>query len=94
MITHFFKWLWALVKHFGVFILTRLEVNDYYLVLNGDHEHIMERLNTGGMSDFSAKAQEALLKRDRADEIEALLKNKKIANTRLKQLVIDRNQSN
>lgn len=94
MITHFFKWLWALVKHFGVFILTRLEVNDYYLVLNGDHEHIMERLSTGGMSDFSAKAQEALLKRDRADEIEALLKNKKIANTRLKQLVIDRNQSN
>lgn len=94
MITHFFKWLWALVKHFGVFILTRLEVNDYYLVLNGDHEHIMERLNTGGMSDFSAKAQEALLKRDRADEIEALLKNKKIANTRIKQLVIDRNQSN
>lgn len=93
MITHFFKWLWALVKHFGVFILTRLEVNDYYLVLNGDHEHIMERLSTGGMSDFSAKAQEALLKRDRADEIEALLKNKKIANTRLKQLVIDRNQS-
>lgn len=94
MITHFFKWLWALVKHFGVFILTRLEVNDYYLVLNGNHEHIMERLSTGDISDFSAKAQEALLKRDRADEIEALLKNKKIANTRLKQLVIDRNQSN
>lgn len=94
MITHFFKWLWALVKHLGVFILTRLEVNDYYLVLNGNHEHIMERLSTGDISDFSAKAQEALLKRDRADEIEALLKNKKIANTRLKQLVIDRNQSN
>ncbi len=93
MITHFFKWLWALVKHFVVFILTRLEVNDYYLVLNGDHEHIMTRLSTGDISDFSAKAQEALLKRDRADEIEALLKNKKIANTRLKQLVIDRNQS-
>lgn len=93
MITHFFKWLWALVKHFVVFILTRLEVNDYYLVLNGDHEHIMERLSTGDISDFSAKAQEALLKRDRTDEIEALLKNKKIANTRLKQLVIDRNQS-
>lgn len=94
MITHFFKWLWALVKHFVVFILTRLEVNDYYLVLNGDHEHIMTRLSTGDISDFSAKAQEALLKRGRADEIEALLKNKKIANTRLKQLVIDRNQSN
>lgn len=94
MITHFFKWLWALVKHLGVFILTRLEVNDYYLILNGNHEHIMERLSTGDISDFSAKAQEALLKRDRADEIEALLKNKKIANTRLKQLVIDRNQSN
>lgn len=94
MITHFFKWLWALVKHFVVFILTRLEVNDYYLVLNGDHEHIMTRLSTGDISDFSAKAQEALLKRGRVDEIEALLKNKKIANTRLKQLVIDRNQSN
>ena len=93
MITHFFKWLWALVKHFVVFILTQLEVNDYYLVLNGDHEHIMKRLSTEDISDFSAKAQEALLKRDRADEIEALLKNKKIANTRLKQLVIDRNQS-
>ncbi len=93
MITHFFKWLWALVKHFVVFILTRLEVNDYYLVLNGDHEHIMTRLSTGDISDFSAKAQEALLKRGHADEIEALLKNKKIANTRLKQLVIDRNQS-
>ena len=93
MITNFFKWLWALVKHFVVFILTRLEVNDHYLVLNGDHEHIMKRLSTGDISDFSAKAQEALLKRDRADEIEALLKNKKIANTRLKQLVIDRNQS-
>lgn len=94
MITHFFKWLWAFVKHFVVFILTRLEVNDYYLVLNGDHEHIMTRLSTGDISDFSAKAQEALLKRGRVDEIEALLKNKKIANTRLKQLVIDRNQSN
>lgn len=93
MVTHFFKWLWALVKKFVAFILTRLEVNDYYLVLNGNHERIMERLKTEDVRDFSAKAQEALLKRGRADEIEALLKNKKIANTRLKQLVIDRNQS-
>lgn len=93
MLTNLFKRFWALLVKFFTFILTRLEVNGYYLVLNGNHEHIMERLKTEDRFDFPAKAQEALIKRGDAKEIEALLKNKVIANCRLKQLVIDRNQS-
>lgn len=93
MLTNLFKRFWALLVKFFIFILTRLEVNSYYLVLNGNHEHIMKRLGTEDRFDFPAKAQEALIKRANAEEIEALLKNKVICSRRLKQLVIDRNQS-
>lgn len=93
MVTNLFKRFWAFLVKFFTFILTRLEVNGYYLVLNGNHEHIMERLKTEYHFDFPAKAQEALIKRGDAKEIEALLKNKVIATRKLKQLIIDRNQS-
>ncbi len=93
MLTNLFKRFWALLVKFFIFILTRLEVNDYYLVLNGNHEHIMKRLGTEDRFNFLAKAQEALIKRGDAKEIEALLKNKVIATRKLKQLIIDRNQS-
>lgn len=53
MVTNFFKWLWALVVKLWVFIKTRLEVNDYYLVRNGNYEHILKRLSKGTENDFS-----------------------------------------
>ena len=76
MVLNFFKWLWAWVIKIFILIKTRLEINDYYLVLNGNHEHILKRLAKGNKNDFSEKAQLALLERGNHDEIIALLHNK------------------
>ncbi|HBO50297.1 MAG TPA: hypothetical protein DD619_05905, partial [Alphaproteobacteria bacterium] len=62
MLTNLFKRFWALLVKFFIFILTRLEVNDYYLVLNGNHEHIMKRLHNDE-KPFAKPAQKALLNR-------------------------------
>ena len=92
MLTNCLKKLWAYVVRFIVFVLKKLEINDYYLVLNGNHEHIMKYFDNENCK-FSAKAQEALIHRGIGSEIELMLKSVKIANTHLKQLIIDRNQS-
>lgn len=76
MVLNFFKWLWAWVIKIFILIKTRLEIDDYYLVLNGNHEHILKRLAKGNKNDFSEKAQLALLERGNHDEIIALLHNK------------------
>lgn len=89
MFTNFFKWLWALVVKLWVFIKTRLEVNDYYLVMNGNYEHILKRLSEGKENDFSDDAQVALLKRGDHDEIMALLHNK-TTSLKVKEKIIDR----
>ena len=89
MVTNFFKWLWALVVKLWVFIKTRLEVNDYYLVRNGNYEHILKRLSKGTENDFSDDAQVALLERNDHAEIMALLKNKTTC-LQVKEKIIDR----
>lgn len=89
MFTNFFKWLWALVVKLWVFIKTRLEANDYYLVMNGNSEHILKRLSKGKENDFSDDAQVALLKRGNHDEIMALLHNKTTC-LEVKKKIIDR----
>ena len=76
MVLNFFKWLWTWVIKIFIFIKTRLEIDDYYLVLNGNHEHILKRLAKGNKNDFSEKAQLALLERGNHKEIIALLHNK------------------
>lgn len=76
MVLNFFKWLWAWVIKIFILIKTRLEINDYYLVLNGNHEHILKRLAKGNKNDFSEKAQLVLLERGNHNEIIALLHNK------------------
>lgn len=76
MVLNFFKWLWAWVIKIFILIKTRLEIDDYYLVLNGNHEHILKRLAKGNKNDFSEKAQLALLERGNHNEIIALLHNK------------------